>query len=700
MVEYVSKMNDNGEWYQDLKGEIECSICLDDFHNTDIVDCKSCKMNFCPDCIKLHIKMNVFSKVEDVDEEERKKIIKNNGNLPCPNHLCVGLFEKSNQKIHSVLSGEDELIKQWDNTLLWVQTLRHINTSTCETLYIISKKLPNINSLGKTFKVLFPEAKMCGRCNYGPLTKKNCDNLSTHSHEAMNCCPICGYLESDWKKLPKWNGKIYKEVHKPLSTLKQNSYSWIKDLGMIIIFKSCEGSLYHLYGHPSYLRLKSINEIKLQDERFIERYYSKKKDQENENIFFPFLTGRKTDLLPVFQLKFSNKAYGSMKISDIIANSELVGKFKQGISIKILKIIHFDISNSHYPMALDKFGKKTNIQKYIYYMLANKAVKNKITIYPENLTGVYSSPKISRIELGLKMQISRISGKKTLFNKDMIPIEKEKGIYLKGGILSQFKENDIKEFIFNALLSESGTINNLVCDKNGKEIIKRISLSNQWKDFISTANHAFGINNDIMGLNNLICRITVVTINNDSSGNKYKLISEINSDTYFNLKKFIGDDYLLVCHTVSEKEHLKKLTLRRRAIRVRHYLNSEKISPSNATEEQIITAENKMEERNSYIASVEAFKIEKERKKFESNIRIVKERLKKEKKNLKEDLLKFRKEQDAFFRKRKMIYNENGGRKKKKNDVISLIDSDNEFSGEITPISLDQEFFDGINWEL
>ena len=140
--------------------------------------------------------------------------------------------------------------------------------------------------------------------------------------------------------------------------------------------------------------------------------------------------------------------------------------------------------------------------------------------------------------------------------------------------------------------------------------------------------------------------------------------------------------------------------MRRRAIRVRHYLNSEKISPSNATEEQIITAENKMEERNSYIASVEAFKIEKERKKFESNIRIVKERLKKEKKNLKEDLLKFRKEQDAFFRKRKMIYNENGGRKKKKNDVISLIDSDNEFSGEITPISLDQEFFDGINWEL
>ena len=63
-------------------------------------------------------------------------------------------------------------------------------------------------------------------------------------------------------------------------------------------------------------------------------------------------------------------------------------------------------------------------------------------------------------------------------------------------------------------LSKSGEINNLVSDKNGVTIAKKITLSEQWKDFISTANHAFGINDDIMGLNNLICRIDVVVINN------------------------------------------------------------------------------------------------------------------------------------------------------------------------------------------
>jgi hypothetical protein len=690
MVECVSNMNGNGEWYLDLKREIKCDICMYDFHNTDIVDCNSCKMNFCSDCIKQHIKMNVFSKVGDVSEEQRKKIIKNKGNVSCPNPLCVGLFEKIDQKIHNVLSGKEELIKQWDYTLLWVRTLRHINTSTCETLDRISKALPDINSLEKTYKNLFPRAKMCGKCNYGPITKQNCDNLATHSHEAMNSCPICGHLEGDWKKLPNWNGKIYKEVHKPFSTLKQNSYSWIKDLGMIIIFKSSGGSFYHLYGHPSYLRLISINEIKLQDKRFIERYYSKK-DEENENIFFPFLTRRKTDLLPVFQLKFSNKEYTSMKISDIIANSELVGQFKQGISIKILKTIHFDLRPRDSPKIRD-------IPKYIYYMVDNKEVKNKKTIYPENLIGVYSSPKISRIELGLKMKISRISGEKTLFNKDMIPIDKEKNIYINKGIASEFKKNDIKEFNFNALLSESGTINNLVYDKNGKAIIKRISLSNQWKDFISTANHAFGINNDIMGLNNLICRIDVVTINNGSSGNKYKLISEINSDTYFNLLNYIDPNYLIVCHTLSKEDHLKKLALYHRALRVRYYLDSEKILPRNATEEQIITAENKMKERNSFIASVEADKIEKKRKKFESDVRIVREMFKKDKNlfllaknNLKKDLVKFRKEQDAFSRKRKR-------EEKDKKNVIDIIDSDDELLGEITPVPLDPGFFEDIEW--
>ena len=99
MANSYLKMDDEGKWYKYYPdSEIQCSICLDDFLIKDIVDCKSCKMKFCMDCIKKHIKMNVFSKVEDVDEEERKKIIKNNGNLPCPNQLCVGLFKKSNQK--------------------------------------------------------------------------------------------------------------------------------------------------------------------------------------------------------------------------------------------------------------------------------------------------------------------------------------------------------------------------------------------------------------------------------------------------------------------------------------------------------------------------------------------------------------------------------------------------------------------------
>ena len=56
-------------------------------------------------------------------------------------------------------------------------------------------------------------------------------------------------------------------------------------------------------------------------------------------------------------------------------------------------------------------------------------------------------------------------------------------------------------------------------------------------------------------------------------------------------------------------------------------------------------------------------------------------------------------EKNILARKRKNIsLQDNRGRKKKKNDVISLIDSDDEYLGEIHALPLDQEFFDGIEW--
>jgi len=142
--------------------------------------------------------------------------------------------------------------------------------------------------------------------------------------------------------------------------------------------------------------------------------------------------------------------------------------------------------------------------------------------------------------------------------------------------------------------------------------------------------------------------------------------------------------------------------LLRRASRVSYYLNKNKILPSNATEEQIITAEKRNEEHNLFLNSVYAKKF----KETAKEIREQKNKLANEKKVFENEKKVFenekkilQREKNILARKRKNIsLQDNRGRKKKKNDVISLIDSDDEYLGEIHALPLDQEFFDGIEW--
>ena len=86
---------------------------------------------------------------------------------------------------------------------------------------------------GAEMRSLFPNARMCGRCSYGPVEDRpgSCNDLETHHGEVMfpsgnerrgvridNACPKCGWFKRYFTDWPMWDGGLGYGVADPLAT--------------------------------------------------------------------------------------------------------------------------------------------------------------------------------------------------------------------------------------------------------------------------------------------------------------------------------------------------------------------------------------------------------------------------------------------------------------------------------------------------
>ena len=86
---------------------------------------------------------------------------------------------------------------------------------------------------GAEMRSLFPNARMCGRCSYGPVEDRpgSCNDLETHHGEVMfpsgnerrgvridNACPKCGWFKRYFSDWPMWDGGLGYSVADPLAT--------------------------------------------------------------------------------------------------------------------------------------------------------------------------------------------------------------------------------------------------------------------------------------------------------------------------------------------------------------------------------------------------------------------------------------------------------------------------------------------------
>ena len=78
-----------------------------------------------------------------------------------------------------------------------------------------SSSLVAAAALAASLKNTFPNARMCGRCFFGPIVNDACSDLASHHRErnphddakSDNSCPRCAWFSPDWDCWPKWDGK-------------------------------------------------------------------------------------------------------------------------------------------------------------------------------------------------------------------------------------------------------------------------------------------------------------------------------------------------------------------------------------------------------------------------------------------------------------------------------------------------------------
>ena len=82
------------------------------------------------------------------------------------------------------------------------------------TLLPAARKVKKALEKGAELKALFPHARQCGSCGFGPVEHMACSDLAAHHGELRagagaridNACPACGWFAENIEQWPAWDG--------------------------------------------------------------------------------------------------------------------------------------------------------------------------------------------------------------------------------------------------------------------------------------------------------------------------------------------------------------------------------------------------------------------------------------------------------------------------------------------------------------
>jgi hypothetical protein len=191
-----------------------CLICygnLDGLRD-DMLCCQK-EHPYCSACFNEHVKTKTFASLDArSDGLDLQMVIKRKGTIPCPHPDCATADVSF---AHDVVAKHcnPDVVERYMVTYAYAQQQHETMDKIQQFIKSVSEKLPAFDRENRrmNLKRACPDARMCRKCEYGPIERSHCDDLQTHAHQFQNACPRCGDHAKRWTDLPKWDGRLAEE---------------------------------------------------------------------------------------------------------------------------------------------------------------------------------------------------------------------------------------------------------------------------------------------------------------------------------------------------------------------------------------------------------------------------------------------------------------------------------------------------------
>ena len=191
-----------------------CAICLDDGAQ---MTCEGNKHYFHHACFEQFVESSASAMKErsalllDADVAGGEALLKLEGRICCPCVSCESHW--SDAAVAKSVS--DEIFELYLESRTKLKTARQLRESL-ESMRAV--ETPSECSADDAIdsvllKASFEDARMCGRCLYGPVDLRGCEDLTSHHGERSgdgrvdNSCPRCHWFAADWGSWPRWDGR-------------------------------------------------------------------------------------------------------------------------------------------------------------------------------------------------------------------------------------------------------------------------------------------------------------------------------------------------------------------------------------------------------------------------------------------------------------------------------------------------------------
>lgn len=189
-----------------------CCICLTE---TGAVSCAS-GHSTCVGCLSRHARTCCDLRSQGAQQS----LLARRGVVPCPfadiegQHAVACSQALRVSTLATALPAEDI-----DDVIVpaieWQAEKRGHAAASGWMLQGVSKAKQEHRAAEEMLCAALPEAYQCGRCGFGPILHRNCDDLHAHHRQRVgngtrlsNDCPRCGWFARSIKQWPRWNGRL------------------------------------------------------------------------------------------------------------------------------------------------------------------------------------------------------------------------------------------------------------------------------------------------------------------------------------------------------------------------------------------------------------------------------------------------------------------------------------------------------------